>query len=63
MTVNDADADARASGDTSAISLRDAAFGYAGRTRVAGLTLEIEAGSAVALIGRASCRERVSVVV
>ncbi|WP_341783010.1 ABC transporter ATP-binding protein [Leucobacter weissii] len=34
-----------------AVSLRGAAFGYAGRTRVAGLTLDIEAGSAVALIG------------
>ena len=34
-----------------AISLRGAAFGYAGRTRVAGLSLEIEPGSAVALIG------------
>lgn len=36
---------------TSAVSLRDAAFGYDGRTRVADLTLDIEAGSAVALIG------------
>ena len=34
-----------------AVSLRGAAFGYAGRTRVAGLTLDIEPGSAVALIG------------
>lgn len=33
------------------IELRDAAFGYAGRSRVARLSLEIEAGSAVALIG------------
>ncbi|NLA65098.1 MAG: ABC transporter ATP-binding protein [Leucobacter sp.] len=35
----------------SAVSLRDAAFGYAGLTRVANLTLDIEPGSAVALIG------------
>ncbi|MGD9607734.1 MAG: metal ABC transporter ATP-binding protein [Leucobacter sp.] len=34
-----------------AIALRGAAFGYAGRTRVAGLSLDIDAGSAVALIG------------
>ncbi len=34
-----------------AIALRGAAFGYDGRTRVADLSLEIEAGSAVALIG------------
>lgn len=34
-----------------ALSLRGAAFGYAGRSRVADLTLDIEAGSAVALIG------------
>lgn len=33
------------------LALRGAAFGYDGRTRVAGLTLEVEAGSAVALIG------------
>lgn len=35
----------------SIVALRDAAFGYAGRSRVEGLTLDIEAGSAVALIG------------
>lgn len=34
-----------------AITLRGAAFGYAGRSRVAELNLDIEAGSAVALIG------------
>lgn len=34
-----------------AVSLRDAAFGYAGRSRVSRLTLDIEQGSAVALIG------------
>ncbi len=34
-----------------AIALRGVAFGYAGRTRVSGLTLEIPRGSAVALIG------------
>lgn len=34
-----------------AIRLRDAAFGYGGRARVAELTLDIPAGSAVALIG------------
>lgn len=34
-----------------AVSLRGAAFGYAGRSRVADLTLNIETGSAVALIG------------
>ncbi|MBK0418675.1 ABC transporter ATP-binding protein [Leucobacter sp. CSA1] len=34
-----------------AVSLRDAAFGYEGRTRVAGLTADFPAGSAVALIG------------
>lgn len=33
------------------ISLRDAAFGYAGRTRVEDLTLDIAPASAVALIG------------
>ncbi|MBK0421940.1 metal ABC transporter ATP-binding protein [Leucobacter sp. CSA2] len=34
-----------------AISLRNAAFGYAGATRVEGLTLDVPSGSAVALIG------------
>lgn len=34
-----------------AVVLRDAAFGYAGRSRVARLDLEIQTGSAVALIG------------
>ena len=34
-----------------AIALRGAAFGYAGRTRVSGLSLEIPQGAAVALIG------------
>lgn len=34
-----------------AVSLRDAAFGYDGRSRVEHLTLDIEVGSAVALIG------------
>ncbi len=34
-----------------AVSLRGAAFGYSGRSRVADLTLDIETGSAVALIG------------
>jgi len=34
-----------------ALSLRDAGFGYAGRTRVAELNLEVRAGDAVALIG------------
>lgn len=34
-----------------ALSLRDAAFGYDGRPRVDRLTLDIEAGSTVALIG------------
>lgn len=34
-----------------AVALRDAAFGYAGRSRVCDLTLDIEPGSAVALIG------------
>ncbi len=34
-----------------AVSLRDAAFGYNGRSSVARLTLDIDAGSAVALIG------------
>ena len=34
-----------------AVALRDAAFGYAGRSRVSGLTLDVEPGSAVALIG------------
>lgn len=34
-----------------AVRLRDAAFGYDGRTRVARLTLDITPGSAVALIG------------
>lgn len=34
-----------------AVRLRDAAFGYAGRARVARLTLDIVPGSAVALIG------------
>lgn len=50
--------DARANGEGSreqatgaVLSLRDAAFGYAGRTRVNDLTLDITAGSAVALIG------------
>lgn len=33
------------------LALRDAAFGYEGRTRVERLSLEVEAGSAVALIG------------
>lgn len=33
------------------IALRDAAFGYAGRSRVEDLTLDIDAGTAVALIG------------
>lgn len=37
--------------DPAAVSLRDAAFGYAGRPRVSRLSLEIIAGSAVALIG------------
>ena len=37
--------------DQFAVSLRNAAFGYAGRSRVARLDLDIEAGSAVALIG------------
>lgn len=36
---------------TSVVRLRGAAFGYAGRSRLAGLSLDIEAGSAVALIG------------
>lgn len=36
---------------TPAVSLRDAAFGYGGRTRVDRLTLDIQQGSAVALIG------------
>ena len=36
---------------TPAVSLRDAAFGYEGRTRVDRLTLDIEPGSAVAVIG------------
>lgn len=36
---------------TPALSLRGAAFGYAGFSRVAGLTLDVERGSAVALIG------------
>lgn len=34
-----------------AVSLRGAAFGYEGRSRVSDLTLDIESGSAVALIG------------
>lgn len=34
-----------------AVSLRGAAFGYAGRSRVENLTLDIEVGTAVALIG------------
>lgn len=34
-----------------AVSLRESAFGYAGQTRVADLTLDIDEGSAVALIG------------
>src|SRR5690606_18573046 len=34
-----------------ALSLRDAGFGYAGRTRVAELNLEVRAGDAVARIG------------
>jgi len=34
-----------------AVSLQDASFGYDGRSRVARLTLDIEVGSAVALIG------------
>lgn len=34
-----------------AVALRGAAFGYAGRTRVSDLTIEIPSGSAVALIG------------
>lgn len=34
-----------------AVALQDAAFGYAGRSRVSGLTLDVEPGSAVALIG------------
>ncbi len=38
-------------GTGAVLSLRDAAFGYAGRTRVDDLTLDIAAGSAVALIG------------
>lgn len=42
---------APAAHDTPAILLRDAAFGYAGRTRVARLSLTVERGSAVALIG------------
>lgn len=37
--------------DQFAVSFRNAAFGYAGRSRVARLDLDIEAGSAVALIG------------
>ena len=41
----------RAPGGAAALALRGAAFGYAGRTRVAELTLEIEPASAVALIG------------
>ena len=36
---------------STAVALRGAAFGYAGRTRVSDLTLEIPSGSAVALIG------------
>lgn len=36
---------------TPAVALRGAAFGYAGRTRVSDLTLDIPSGSAVALIG------------
>lgn len=36
---------------TTALRLRDAAFGYAGRVRVEDLTADIPAGSAVALIG------------
>ncbi|QIM15628.1 ABC transporter ATP-binding protein [Leucobacter insecticola] len=36
---------------TSALSLQDAAFGYAGVTRVEGLSVEVPAGAAVALIG------------
>lgn len=39
------------SSETTAVALRHAAFGYAGRSRVANLTLDIERGSAVALIG------------
>lgn len=37
--------------DAPVLALRDAAFGYEGRTRVDRLTLEVEPGSAVALIG------------
>ncbi|MFC6236050.1 ATP-binding cassette domain-containing protein, partial [Leucobacter soli] len=33
------------------VRLRGAAFGYAGRGRVAGLTLDIHAGEVIALIG------------
>lgn len=40
-----------ASSKEPAVSLRNAAFGYAGRSRVAHLDLDIETGSAVALIG------------
>lgn len=40
---------------TPAISLRDAAFGYEGRIRVARLTLELPRGAAVALIGPNGC--------
>ncbi len=36
---------------TTALALSDAAFGYAGKSRVERLTLEIPAGAAVALIG------------
>jgi len=40
-----------ADGPALALRLRGAAFGYGGRSRVSGLSLDIEAGSAVALIG------------
>lgn len=43
--------EAAASSRQPAVSLRGAAFGYAGRSRVADLTFDIETGSAVALIG------------
>jgi len=40
-----------AQGGDLALRLRGAAFGYSGRSRVSGLTLEVAAGSAVAVIG------------
>lgn len=49
--MNPARARAPADRRQPAVSLRGAAFGYAGHSRVEGLTLDIETGSAVALIG------------